>query len=114
MHISSPQEQNSPEHVIGQLSSLIDKAKSISTEKRLGILGTTIEAAFVKTLLGERISFFVDENPARVGTDFYENHVLNPKQLSENDCVFIPISDGADNIKKRLTAIYPAEFINLQ
>ncbi len=78
-----------------------------------GMLGTTSAAAFVDSLLGSKIGFFVDENPERVGLMFHGKDVLHPSDLHDEDVIIIPYGDLSVQIRARLSEKYKGQFICL-
>jgi hypothetical protein len=71
---------------------------------RFGIFGTSISATWLAGILGERVSFFVDEDPGRVGGQHMGRGILSPDQIPGNSDVFVPlIPDVAASIVKRLS-----------
>lgn len=101
------------DQVRSSLARLQDMAKGISRlprHPRRGVLGTTIEAAFAGHLLGDAVSFFVDENPGKVGTRFHGREVRHPRALTAADAVVIPMGAAGERIRERLSKRYPAEY----
>lgn len=78
-----------------------------------GILGTTIEAAFVDEELGGRTRYFVDENPERIGQTFRGRPILHPQDVTAASCVLVPLGSQAVPVAERLSATYPARFVAL-
>jgi SAM-dependent methyltransferase len=77
----------------------------------MGVLGTTIDAAFVDNCLGTCISFFVDENPRKVGTSFHGKPILHPNQLTNKHHTILPYGESGLMIKKRFKSLYQGSFI---
>lgn len=82
-----------------------------STTNRVGVLGTTWAAAFADSVLGTRISFFVDENPDRMGRCFRGRNVLHPRSLDAECEVIIPFGSHSQTIKDRLSANYRGRYV---
>ena len=78
-----------------------------------GILGTTIEAAFVDEELGARTRFFVDENPERIGQTFRGRPVLHPADVTAGSSVLVPLGSQAERVAERLSATFPSRFVAL-
>lgn len=78
-----------------------------------GILGTTIEAAFVDERLGGRASFFIDENPEKDGQPFRGRPVLCPQAAPADARVLVPLGDRSAAVAARLSGRYPADFVPL-
>lgn len=83
---------------------------SIDSSK-LSILGTTMEAGFVHTIIPDNILYFVDENPKKVGMTFLGKPVRHPKSLTENDVVIIPMGETGEAIRKRFSNQYPGVYV---
>lgn len=81
------------------------------TAPKLAVLGTTIEAAFANTRLGDRLAIFVDENPLKVGTSFGGKPVIHPKDLRRGDQVLLPMGEAGREISERLTRRYAGNFV---
>jgi hypothetical protein len=73
----------------------------------LAIFGTSIAGTFVGHHLGSRISFFVDEDASRVGSQHLGIPVLSPEEMRRDASLFIPLMpDIAAPIAKRIGASY--------
>lgn len=77
----------------------------------LGVLGTTIEAAFADSRATEAVAFFVDENPARAGTTFRGKPVVAPQDVRRHATVLVPMGANASAIAARLSAAHSARFV---
>ncbi|PPR11172.1 MAG: hypothetical protein CFH41_01273 [Alphaproteobacteria bacterium MarineAlpha11_Bin1] len=78
-----------------------------------GILGTTIEAAFLDEELGGRTRFFVDENPKRIGQTFRGRQILHPQDVTASSVVLVPLGSQTVPVAERLSAKYSASFVVL-
>lgn len=78
-----------------------------------GILGTTIEAAFVDERLGGKACLFVDENAERVGQTFRGRLTVHPRDVAAGTNVLVPLGSQAVSVAERLSAKYPANFVAL-
>lgn len=83
----------------------------LSGEKTVGVLGTTTEAAFVHSTLGQRVAYFVDENPNKVGSLFQRKEVLHPRSVKQGEHVIIPMGSSGEKIKHRLAELYQGTYI---
>lgn len=93
------------------LRSVINTAINIDSKYgNLGVLGTSIAGTWICSELGRAVTFFVDEDPSRVGKEFMGRRVYHPKDVPDSCNVFIaqPFTIACD-IKKRLQS-YGAEF----
>jgi len=98
------------EFYLQELDEKVERLKLIRATQ-IGVLGTTSAAAFVDSIYGENISYFVDENPSKVGADFRGKHVLHPNMLQDGNTVVIPYGISGRQIKNRFTSKYSGEFI---
>lgn len=87
------------------------RAVRISPNWRLGVLGTSAAAAFVDSLLGSKVAFFVDENPKRVGQKFRSKDVIHPSVLNNSAMVIVPYGPLSQRIKERFSKAYRGQFI---
>ena len=80
---------------IDWLSAQIASAIAISDgNSRFGIFGTSISGTWLAGVLGDRVSFFVDEDAGRIGGRHMERPVLSPDQVADNADVFVPLIPG--------------------
>ena len=96
---------------IRQIGEFPHKIKKFKEYEKIGIFGTTIEAAFANYCFSERASYFVDENPDKIGITFNGKHVFHPESVKEEDTVIIPMGDAGIRIGKRLSAKYKGNYV---
>jgi len=96
---------------LSRISEMTERLDQLATFDALGVLGTTIEAAFVSHYLGTRISFFVDENPKKVGTSFHGKPVIHPQSIKEKDVVVIPMGATGEPIRVRFSTQYQGVYV---
>lgn len=84
--------------------------KDLPCGSKVGVLGTTANAAFVDSLLGDHVTRFFDENPKRVGGKFRNKEILHPHALTESDVLVIPYGESGQGIQKRFTREYAGKF----
>ncbi len=80
--------------VHAQLKWLAEMEKSAGIESRsghFGIFGTSICATWLAGGLGEKVSFFVDEDPSRQGKDYMGKPVLSPLQAPTGSKVYLAL-----------------------
>ena len=72
------------------------------------VLGTTTIAAFVDSVLGDRIQFFVDENINNEdgGARFRGKRVVSPVSLDKSAHIILPYGVANQGIKKRFCRDY--------
>jgi len=78
---------------------------------QLAVLGTTVNAAFVDEVIGERIEYFVDENLSNRGKIFRGKHVVHPNSLNKKHRTILPYGESGLRIKERFNSLYRGEFI---
>jgi 2-polyprenyl-3-methyl-5-hydroxy-6-metoxy-1,4-benzoquinol methylase len=79
------------------------------SDHRVSVLGSTNNAAWAYSILGDTINFFVDENPYRVGRTFYGKKVVHPSDLGPSDLLLIPYGETSKGITEKFSAIYKAK-----
>ncbi len=77
----------------------------------VAVFGTTIEAAFAESILGPRVSYFVDENPGRIGTTFHRKPVVHPASVSANDRVVVSLGGPGTEVARRLAATHAGTYL---
>ncbi len=77
----------------------------------IAIFGTTIEAAFAHSLISERVSCFIDENPVKQEYLFGGLPVLSPQALNATTTCIIPMGTDATHLARRLAASFPCKFL---
>jgi 2-polyprenyl-3-methyl-5-hydroxy-6-metoxy-1,4-benzoquinol methylase len=83
------------------LNSLVEQAKEIKSN--VGIFGTSISATWLKSTLGDKISFFVDEDKNRAGRSHMDIPIISIGELNKESTVLMPLRfDIAKMIKERL------------
>ena len=89
---------------IAWLQDLFQKGKEI--KGKVGIFGTSISATWLAASLGDKVSFFVDEDENRVGHTHMNCPILKPDSVTANSTILLPMrSDIAVAIAKRLGKI---------
>ncbi len=79
------------------------------------VLGTTTTAAFVESVLGNRIEFFVDENMKSKNESrrFRGKPVINPALLDSSVHLILPYGPANGSIKKRFSREYQLKSFKL-
>jgi len=79
-------------HVVAQidwLHAVVNAATEASAEGRaFGIFGTSVAGMWLFGQLGDAVSFFVDEDTSRQGTELYGKPVLHPRDVTSGKIVF--------------------------
>jgi hypothetical protein len=64
---------------------------STPSARMFGLFGTAISGMWVYGALRDKVSFFVDEDPSRVGNSFEGLPILSPSQAPAGITVFVPL-----------------------
>lgn len=91
---------------LSRLAEVAERLKKLVVHEAVGVLGTTIDAAFVDQCLHSRVAFFVDENPGKVGKTFHGKPVIHPRSIGEKDVVVIPMGAAGEAIRARFSGQY--------
>jgi hypothetical protein len=92
---------------IDWLKNMVLGARDIaSAERQLGIFGTSIAATWLAGQLGQRISFFVDEDESRIGKEHFGRPIVRPSDIPVGGIVYIALAPGiAAVIASRLASL---------
>ena len=87
--------------MILQVNALFNKTSTYT-----GIFGTSIAAAWLFGATNEKIDFFVDEDPNRIGSQLFGCPILAPSDVPSNANVFVPLpTETANQIAHRLGGV---------
>jgi SAM-dependent methyltransferase len=91
------------ENAVAWLHTMQAQAFDAATRQPFGIFGTAIGASWLLGVLGERVQFFVDEDPARAGTRYFNRPVLRPQDLRAGATIYMALPRGiAEDVTARL------------
>lgn len=93
-------------HAAAKLLRIVSDYKAENPSGRIVILGCTNNAAWAHNLAGDFISCFTDENPNRVGRQFYQKDVIHPSHLTEGDLLIIPYAKTSDMLAEKFSGLY--------
>jgi SAM-dependent methyltransferase len=96
---------------LSRLAEMTERLDQLAASGVMGVLGTTIDAAFADHCLGAQALFFVDENPKKVGTAFHGKPVIHPQSIKEKDVVVIPMGATGEAIRERLSTLYKGVYV---
>ena len=99
--------------ILRALTALAEQVRSFKPGASIYLFGSTIEAAFVQSLIADRVLGFVDENSARVGSKFHRKPVLHPSALKPADQCLVALGPVSKSLSERLSRDYPGEFSSL-
>lgn len=85
-------ERNLAARHIRWLEATLDRARAAATATPFGLFGTSIAATWLTGDLGQRIAFYVDEDPSRVGQTFLGKPVIAPSAIPRDATVFIGLA----------------------
>ena len=102
------EEDESIFEAIKYLDKVKDRLRLISRSSKWCVLGTTTVAAFIDSLLGNQIEFFVDENiySKEGGMRFRGKKVISPTALEKTARIILPYGFANQGIKKRFCREY--------
>ena len=73
------------------LERVVAQAGAAKQARGFGIFGTSIAATWLQTQLGGAASFFVDEDPNRVGRRFLGKPILSPAQIPSAASIYVAL-----------------------
>lgn len=88
-------------------SRLLREASDSAPRSPLAVLGTTVNAAWAHSILGDRLGWFVDEDSQKIGRDFRHTPVIHPAELQEDCMLVIPYRESSERIKQQFETKYP-------
>lgn len=84
------------------LQSLLDLANSVSGP--IGIFGTSIAGTWLAQSVRDKVAFFVDEDPNRIGRYHLDNPIVSPDRVAHGSKVLIPLPPAiASDVANRLS-----------
>jgi SAM-dependent methyltransferase len=93
------------------LCEVLDLARGLAKTQPIGIFGTSISGMWLFGALRGAVSFFVDEDPSRIGREYAGKPILSPRDAPRGTTIFIPlIPDVANQVAERYSDA-PAQFI---
>lgn len=93
------------EAAVSWLRAMLAHARS-HAEGRFGIFGTSVAATWLAAGLGDAVSFFVDEDPARRGRSHLGRPILRPEEVSREAQVYLAFpAETARAIAGRLSGL---------
>jgi hypothetical protein len=84
---------------------------NLAKVKMVKVLGTSINASIVHSLIPQKIKCFVDENPFKKGSTFNGLKVEHPKTLDKDDLLIIPYGSTSLGIKQKFDKLYPCKIV---
>ena len=94
------------EAAVSWLRAMLAHARSRAGEGRFGIFGTSVAATWLAAGLGDAVSFFVDEDPARRGRTHLGRPIVRPEEVSSEAQVYLAFPpETALAIAERLSGL---------
>jgi 2-polyprenyl-3-methyl-5-hydroxy-6-metoxy-1,4-benzoquinol methylase len=85
------------------LSATLAEARALAEPKPIALFGTSIAATWLTAELGERIAFYVDEDPHRAGENHLGRRIFAPENAPRDHAVLIALPPKmAEGVKRRL------------
>lgn len=86
------------------LAALVKTATGVAEHsKSFGLFGTAIAGTWMFGPLADKVAFFVDEDPARIGQQHEGRPIVGPDQVPAGSVVFVPLlPDVAKSVAERL------------
>jgi SAM-dependent methyltransferase len=79
--------------VLGWLESVVNDSRSLmKNSPRFGLFGSSIAAAWLFGELGKGVDFFVDEDPCRVGGQYFGLPVYHPSAVPGDSDVYVALA----------------------
>lgn len=90
------------------LETLVEQAHGLAVGGQLGLFGTSIAGSWLKATLGEGVSYFVDEDPNRIGRRYLDVPIFAPGDVPAGADVLIGLAPVvARELCERMCASYP-------
>jgi SAM-dependent methyltransferase len=87
------------------LGEVVALAKSLASETVMGIFGTAVAGMALYGALRDRVAFFVDEDPTRIGRRYDGKPVLSPSDAPHGSAVFVALPpERARQVAARLSS----------
>lgn len=71
------------------LGETMQTARRLSQRRPFGIFGTSIASMWATQTLDYKVDFFVDEDPVRIGRDYFGAPILTPSAVPDGSVVFV-------------------------
>jgi SAM-dependent methyltransferase len=110
-HATTPPADNAMDDAADALRRMADALARFPAAEQTGVLGTTIDASFAASMLGSRVTFFVDENPEKIGRTFRGLPIIAPRTVSASAAVAVPLGPAGERVSARLAQKNPGQWI---
>lgn len=93
------------------LRDVLKMARALTSERCMGIFGTAIAGMALYGALRDHVSFFVDEDPTRIGGRYDGRPVMAPVSIPKGSAVFVALPpERAHQVAERLSNL-PVRFV---
>ena len=90
-------------HLAWLQAQVVQAQELAATSKAFGVFGTSISGTWLHGVLGDRVEFFVDEDPGRIGRTHMGRPVLASGDIPQDADVFVPlVPEVANAVVSRL------------
>lgn len=96
-----------------QVRTAVGAARRQSDTGRICVLGGAHNAAWAYNAANGDIDCFVDENPARAGTEFYGKPIVHPRETNAADIILLPYGETAGAIVRKFEKMYAAQLVEI-
>ncbi len=92
----------SPQPALQWLHDIVGLANNLSKNQPLGVWGTAIAATWFFSIVENRVDFFIDEDPNRIGKQHLGRPIYSPDKAPRGSNIFMPLTaELAANIAHR-------------
>lgn len=92
------------------LAHFLKIASNAAADGICGVFGTAVAGTWMASALGQRITFFVDEDTDRAGRMYLGRPVYTPENVPEGAVVVIPLASSvAVQVQARMESLYPKQ-----
>jgi hypothetical protein len=89
-HKNGPLEPEFGRRNLSWLERTVEQAQRLAVETQaFGVFGTSIAGVWIASALGKKIAFFVDEDEARIGRDYFGVPIVAPSEVPLGATVFV-------------------------
>jgi len=106
--ISKFEKDNTFKKNINKLNIVKKKLENLN-DREYAVLGTTVNAAFVDEIIGDKIKYFVDEDQSKVGKIFRGKKIIDPRDIQRKYQILLPFENMNGNIQERFIKKYKGD-----
>jgi SAM-dependent methyltransferase len=90
--------------IVGWLVDVMAQIENLAAKSKIGIFGTSVAGMAFYGAFRDRVAFFVDEDPARIGKSYQGTPVLGPKEARSVPVIMALPPERAQRAAERLRA----------